>query len=196
MTDFNWPSREEWAQRQRTAYIDDVPEASWELSLYANPEEVAAAIVALKKIWTDRGRRLKAVLLAGRPLIKQSGEGLRQYRDRWLAMNKSDQEIAQTAICIQDQRREINEVIKELRKGRVPWRLNGTGISTPPPPLDAIIARHDAATDAEIEKWKARIAAKPIDDAAWEHELEYRRRVERTSGRVVTTSKMPEEKST
>ena len=46
----------------------------------------------------------------------------------------------------------------------------------PPPPLDAIMARYEAAVREAEAKWCERVAATPIDDAAWEQELEWRRK--------------------
>jgi hypothetical protein len=48
---------EQWAEQHRSAYWDcESPHpytASTTLSLYANPEEVEAAIAALKNLWSD-----------------------------------------------------------------------------------------------------------------------------------------------
>ena len=155
MSEVNWPSREEWAERHRTAYFtNDRPHrhtASNDLSLYACPEEVEGAIAALKKLWSDYGKQLKA-------------EG---DISPWL----------------RDRRTGINMVIKELRNGSVHERA-GLGriplqILRAIPEYDTIVKRYEAAAQAGDEKYIAECAAIPVDDAAWENELERRAKIER-----------------
>jgi hypothetical protein len=66
-----------------------------------------------------------------------------------------------------------------LRQGEVPFRwLPVAGLETPPPPLDAIIDRYEAAVKAGDDRYVAEVEARPIDDAAWQKELERRRWLE------------------
>jgi hypothetical protein len=69
-------------------------------------------------------------------------------------------------------RQEINSAIRELRSGKVPEKA--LWLENPPAPFDVIVKRYRAAKDATDTKWKAEIAARPIDDAAWQKELERR----------------------
>jgi hypothetical protein len=74
-----------------------------------------------------------------------------------------------------DRRREINDVIGQLRNCEVPWRVLDS-IRTPS--LDVIVTRYRAAVQATHERFVAKCAARPIDDAAWQEELERRARID------------------
>jgi hypothetical protein len=177
-----WPTREEWAERHRSAYWDsESPHpytASRKLSLYATPEEIGTSIAALRKIWCDYGHQMKTAKARIGPLAQQPGERNRDYTSRYLAMSDEEQELVGETSNPQWWRREVNKVIEQLRDGSVPWRLTCIGISTLPAPLDAIIARYEAAVQAGNEKYVAEVAARPIDDAAWAEELRHRRRID------------------
>jgi hypothetical protein len=155
---YNWPSREEWAERQRTVYygyLEDLPR-SGAIADYASPEEVAAAIKALREIWCDYGRRMRET---------KQRYGLFWYR-----------------------RREINDVIKQLRQGRIDYKFDWVlktcadpEHATPPiidPVLVAIQSRYCAAYEAEVAEITRRVQATPIDDAAWEEELQRRKDID------------------
>ena len=51
-----------------------------------------------------------------------------------------------------------------------------------PPALDAIIARYEAAVQAGDERYVAECAARSVDDAAWQQELQRRAEIERWWG--------------
>ena len=146
---FNWPSREEWAKQRTSVDGHQNPNPpSNQLSDYATADEITGAIAALNKVWGDYGREMKS----------DKAEGGHRYDDfRWYRCG-------------------INEAIKELREGKMPrWRKPDTGIEVPPSPLDTIMARYQGAKDAAQARWVAEVAARPVDDAAWEAELQWRR---------------------
>ena len=58
LTEYNWPSREEWAIRQRTAYYDDAPSVSDAVAQYASPVEIEQVIADLKARWKECGREM------------------------------------------------------------------------------------------------------------------------------------------
>ena len=74
--------------------------------------------------------------------------------------------------------RDVRNLLEALREGVVPrsW-LFGRKVPLPPP-LDAIMARYEAADRKAEARWHEKVAATPIDDAAWERELEGRRKEE------------------
>ena len=77
-------------------------------------------------------------------------------------------------------RREIiNEVIRNLRDGRYHYSFDRVLEHDSRSILVTIKSRYEAARDAEIEGVRRRVEATPIDDAAWEQELERRRAIER-----------------
>lgn len=86
-----------------------------------------------------------------------------------IPMNEEDRELAGESECLQANRSEINRVIKQLRDGSVSWNMRDKL-----PLLDTIVARYEAAVEAGDEKFIAECAARPIDDAAWQKELERR----------------------
>jgi hypothetical protein len=176
---YEWPTREQWAEQRRNNYWDsESPHpylASRRLSNYASAAEIAAVIVALQEAYRDYGRQMRAAKALAGPLARQRGEGSGPYIKRYLAMSEAEQDIAGEPDVLRVKRREVNEVLKQLREDWVPWRW----AMSSPPPLDAIMARYEAAVRAGDEKWIAEVAAAPIDDAAWAEELERRRDIER-----------------
>ncbi|UGX95790.1 hypothetical protein G6321_00011880 [Bradyrhizobium barranii subsp. barranii] len=173
---YDWPSREEWAERRRSAYWDSESphpyRASGKLSHYASPEEITAAITGLKKPWADYGRQMKAAAAKAGPLARQAGERDTVWVSRFLSMGGEDRELAGESECIRADRREINRLIKELRDGSVSWGNMRDKL----PLLDTIVVRYEAAVQAGDEKFIAECAARPVDDAAWQAELEWRAR--------------------
>jgi hypothetical protein len=143
----DWPSREEWAEERRTPYYDHFENLiTNDINAYASPEEIAAALAALREIWCRYGRQMKAA---------QSGS----KDEYWY------------------RRRLINEVRKSLCEGRyhsyVDWVLQRENGDVPA--LAVIKKRYDAAKAAAEQKVHEDVAATPIDDAAWEEELQRRR---------------------
>jgi hypothetical protein len=140
-------TREEWAISRTTVYagMDNPKPASTGLSEYAGAEEIDAAIASLRQAYTDYGRLLK----------KHPDDNL------------------------QRRRRGINMIIKSMREeNRVPhgvYLYHAFGADPLPAPLDAIVRRYLVAKQAADEAWERDVAATPVDDAAWEDELERRR---------------------
>jgi hypothetical protein len=65
-------------------------------------------------------------------------------------------------------------------ENRVPhgvYLYHAFGADPLPAPLDAIVRRYLVAKHAADEAWARDVAATPVDDAAWEQELERRRLV-------------------
>jgi hypothetical protein len=174
-TNRNWPSREAWAKERRTPHFDEghpyIP--SRELSLYASPEEIAAAIAALRMIWSDYGRQMKIASKEAGPLARRPHENTYAYDRRFWAMRETEQELAHRVDRWRDRRQAVSLAIRMLRQGLVPeWSLI---LAPPPSPLATIIARFDAAATAGNKRYAAKVKALPIDDAAWAEELKRRR---------------------
>ena len=101
-TNRNWPSR------------------SRELSLYASPEEIAAAIAALRMIWSDYGRQMKIAAKEAGPLARWPRENTYLYDRRFWAMSETEQELAHRVDRWRDKRQAVKLAIKALREGFVP----------------------------------------------------------------------------
>ena len=115
----NWPRA---THRSAMAQSPHPYTASTTLSLYANPEEVEAAIAALKNLWSDYGREMKQATTKAASLVRRPDESAPDYIHRYYAMNEQDQCIAITPENFRYRRREIYDDIKRLRDNKVPWR--------------------------------------------------------------------------
>jgi hypothetical protein len=167
-----WPSRAEWAEHRRATYsdkFDDLP-VSTRASRYATPAEIDAAIDALRQEWKSLLPELKkANQRAGALLDGAKGERLRRFLDA----PEQDQELIMAVECIQDRRRELNRALKLLREDRFE-RWQGLDLHA----IAFLRVRYDEAYREAEQQREREILATPIDDAAWEEELQYRRDVE------------------
>ena len=161
MTSRTWPSREEWAERHRTFYADTADDVAHAVSRnpidYVTSEEIDQAIEALT--------RTRNALLGPLRAAKQAGD---------------DERVAVLVAVLQDDRRRRFLATKALKAGRIPRaHYEGAGL----PELTTITSRYQAAVDAAVDAARRAIVARPIDDAAWERELQRRRNVDQLLGR-------------
>jgi hypothetical protein len=89
-------------------------------------------------------------------------------------MTKADQERVDQVEGLRLEQHTINIVLDEIARDVVPWRDAGCLVAKVPL-LATIIARYEAACEVASEVWHREVAATPVDDAAWEQELERRR---------------------
>jgi hypothetical protein len=171
---FVWPSREEWAKTERTPYADRFEDlgVSRCASDYATPSEIDAAITALKALYADEGRKLKAAKLAAGPLSRQPGETKLAHVRRYYSATTEGGRAALVPVYTHEERRqEINEAIKDLRNDTLPNHRSWAGVEDIIAPMEnRWLAAHAAASEA----LRKEIEATPIDDAAWERELQRR----------------------
>jgi hypothetical protein len=175
---FEWPTREEWEVRQRTVYYDLLEDLiSTCLSDYASADEVAAAIAALRKLWCAYGRQMQE---AKREAERSIGVTLNRdyYIYRYYKSSEEERKLVNAVLICQDQRKRINQVIKFLREGQYHYYINWVLERTDCPSRAIIKERYDAAWTAAELKVRQRVAVTPIDDAAWEKELQQRRRID------------------
>jgi hypothetical protein len=92
------------------------------------------------------------------------GEAEREIVDRWEEARHRRIEIKVIILIVRDQRIIPHHASPELL-ALIPL-------------LDTINARYEVAARAANEVWKRKVAETPIDDAAWQRELEFRARVE------------------
>jgi hypothetical protein len=145
MTKRNWPTREEWT-RNRTTVFADMDNPNPASKQLADYASSDEIAAAIEAIKAARRETLRAERAAGLPA-------------------KCSYKLP-----------ELNDVLRQLKDGLVPWRWVGTGgLKTPPPPLDEIRARYEAACQQANERWEQDVAQRPVDDAAWAKELEWRR---------------------
>jgi hypothetical protein len=130
----------EWPSREQWA------ERRCSVSWATDPPATEPGIAGLCEPGGDRGgHRLKE-------LWADFGREMKAAEDPW---------------NYRDRRREINDLIGQLRNCEVPWRVLDSIRS---PSLDVIVTRYQAAVQATKRKVRCGIAARPVDDATWEEE--------------------------
>ena len=125
----NWPTREAWAKERRTPHDGGHPYIpSRELSLYASPEEIAAAIAALRMIWSEYGRHMKIASREAGPLARWPRENSYAYDNRFLAMSETERELAHRVDRWRDKRSSWrSRTVAALRHQSLPWKPIGAG---------------------------------------------------------------------
>jgi|GEM_PF-1154856 hypothetical protein len=151
----NWPTREEWARNRTTLYADQAPGLDHTLKAHASEAEIREAISALENLWRDLGRQMR------NPASKQP-------RSHFL-------EDTDYREC-QFRRKAINRMLKEMRDGWLP--VQGNVDEALREMFAPFYVRQWKKRDADLEKAQREKAATPVDDAAWEKELEWRRKSE------------------
>ena len=169
-----WPSREKWAEHRRATYwdkFDDLP-VSTRASSYATQAEIDAAIDALRQEWKSLLADLKKANQRAGSLL--DGTKAERYF-RWRDASERDQELINAVQDIQTRRRELNCALKLLREDRIPRSLDEGFLL---PAVAFFKARYDEAYEKAHQQREREILATPIDDAAWEEELAFRRKIE------------------
>ena len=90
--------------------------------------------------------------------------GGHRLKELWADLGR-EMKAAEDPWNYRDRRREINDLIGQLRNCEVPWRVLDSIRS---PSLDVIVTRDQAAVQATKRKVRCGIAARPVDDATWE----------------------------
>ena len=185
MRNNQWPTREEWAEHQRAVYYDRFEDLDFDASLsaHASPTNVETLIFALQELWKAEGARMKLAAKAAGPLNQQPVETNTAHFQRWFGMTPEEQEIVSPVSESRCHRSNIKKAIKRLQNNRLPhssddldWLLKDASVAKV---LGPIHASYVAAREAAEEKRKQEILATPIDDVAWEKELQRRASIER-----------------
>jgi hypothetical protein len=176
---FELPSREVWARQVRSGTYENNPNVTTSrLSAYATADEIAAIVASLKQSYRQQGRLLReAKQAAGPAWIEQEQErtGLGKYM-KWRALPKPQQEMVSAVQRVQQQRRDINAVLKLIASDELPNSYDARFADLPE--LAEVSIRWKAAWDANYQAWQEELATRPIDDAAWEKELRRRKDIE------------------
>lgn len=180
MTEWNWDNREEWAKRVRSACYEEIPARSTVLADYAS-EEAARAIAELRQLWRQYGQRMRELQAKTPHRIRQSGESVGAWNKRWAAMSNDEQRAVEAVLVLQERRQIINRMIVELREGTVPVQHHSIPqllADNPVPTVGVIMQRYEDACYRALDAYREEVAKRPIDDAAWEEELQFRRMME------------------
>jgi hypothetical protein len=176
MSEHKWPDREHWAYNRTHLFFDERPEVSWEAEKYGTPAEVAAIVAALKARWSQLGRDMRTIKARIPELLRQPGETDADCTSRYIAMSEADQDRVGEYWSRQHRRRQLNAALKSLRAGRLPYWYDldeeDRGL------LQPLTRRYEAALKKAEKALIRERAATPVDDAAWEAELAWRRKMD------------------
>lgn len=164
-----WPSREEWAKTQQTYYWDDYIPVSNRVRDYASDDELAAAVEELRsriKLLDAQVREAKKVV---GHLVQQKGETKMAYCRRWMAMTEEEQDKQASWDRPRDHARDLRGVLRALADGDLP-RSSGDGLKA-----EVFGERYQQAVREYHDEQRRIYAERPIDDEAWERELQRRR---------------------
>ena len=150
MTKHNWPTREQWAENRRALY--EGPGSDWRLSQHASEVEIAAAIAACENLWRDLGRQMKTASKEPRSKFKFDTE----YDE------------------LRSRRKIINIALKKMRDDTLPYDVDEALTEMFAP----FYERQHRKREADTEAARREKEATPIDDAAWERELQQRKKSE------------------
>jgi hypothetical protein len=121
-----------------------MPNTSKAISEYATAEEIDALNRALRERWKRLGQQMR----------KPGFDGESEFREQWV------------------DRKSINRGLKLIARGELPILLDD--YSGAKDLLAPFHARYEAAKAASWKRRKEEIAETPIDDAAWNAELQRR----------------------
>jgi hypothetical protein len=196
MENFNWPSRDEWAEGRRTVYGDMLEnvECSRQLSDYATSDEIATLTEALTAAWKAFGRTMAKARSnpAIARVLPQKGETDRAYTERQLEIGgglRPDTDLADEYFQAQYRRSDIRKWQREMAENRLPdpcslglWvedeELQPHWYDTEVPFLIVLRSRYRATWQAALATYRAEVEARPIDDEAWAQELKRRAGIE------------------
>ena len=145
-------------------------------------EEIAATISALRDLYSYEGRKMKIARQVAAAVYARLVDFRHQRYERFRNATPAEQDAVRLHWRCQEHRQEIRQALKEIRNGRVPdvalWpHKKWSFIDPADDPLATIRARFCAAYDAAWNDFVAQRAANPIDDEAWNRELERRQRL-------------------
>jgi hypothetical protein len=182
---YDYSSRAAWAKRQHAVYGDEVPEdlVSRRLRDYATPTEWKAAVDELRATWREKGREMTKFRATYPEAYARLYRGSGRIRiDAWCALSPSERELYGAYAILQADRKELNAAYRSAQTKNGAWleypatRLHETKA---PPLMRAIMERAHEAWRTAFDAWyatkRAERAKRPIDDAAWERELQLRR---------------------
>jgi hypothetical protein len=181
---YNWCSRDEWAERTRSVYSDMTEGMDFgpsAVSSYASPEEIEQAIFELQCQWSRCGFEMRIAKKKAGPLAQQPGETGIAYYQRYCTMSEAEQDLSYAPERLRAERKAINKVIRGLRDDELVSEASQgiyRGIMECSEALIVIRDRWDVLFKQDYDKFVEMIANRPIDDAAWEEELQRRRDLE------------------
>ncbi len=145
-----WPSREEWSKERHAPYFDRFPRTSDSLAEYATLEEIAALKADLRERWKQLGKKMREITGNGASDVTRS--------------LKSDRCSIQWALAL-------------IAQGELPRQLKT--FSEVEDILAPFHERYEAAKLKLHELTLRVIEGTPIDDNAWNAEMQRRAKLDR-----------------
>lgn len=176
------PNREEWTRYRQEFYIDhdyngcDVPPAvSYRPSDYDQEDYLGGLILLLKHERSELAKKQKEAKRQFPHLFQRKGETKSQWSDRWYKMTTAEHDQIYE-LDTSSKRQVIFHAVKALEQDTFPDKYEAL------PRLPEVKLLFDRLEQAE-ERRRNELLAKaardfPTDDAAWEQELESRRKKE------------------
>lgn len=174
------PSREEWTENRLCHYMawgdnDGMgyryAPVSKKVSDYVSPAELGALIASLQNQYRELGRQGKEIRKQHPERFRQKGETATAFAHRYYAL--PEQERWEYVDDHSGTRQQIFQAIKILKADAIPRYGHEGGYL---PEIEKLEALRDAAQEKREAELRAKAAIDfPVDDAAWELEVEYRK---------------------
>jgi hypothetical protein len=143
-----WPTREAWAKQRQTAHAGDSDYPHASRRVSDYGALPSDILDRLKVLWKDYGRQMRATAVDAE-------------RER-----------------IKSKRRFVNVAMKDIRADTIPgWYVPSIGDEARSI-IAPLLERQKAAQEAAVATWVTEKAKTPIDDEAWQRELERRQHIE------------------
>jgi hypothetical protein len=161
---YNWPSREEWAKNKRTLFDDEYELRAWALERrfadIITEEERHAAIADLRRAVQEQ----QAIMRAERKAVRTGAAT----------------ELAPRYQYAREATPAFRRMIEQLESRSIHFQAGVFAERMTPIPasVKAVVGKLRADSEACRAAHIAEKAKEPIDDAAWEAELKWRRRIE------------------
>ena len=187
MTGHTWPTRDEWAYRRKHPYLDGdvVAPVTRAIAAYASPQEISETMAKLNALQRTLFRTMRAIKREAGSLLRQPKETSLHYVTRCLAMPESERApltaYDRARWHRQDVRRALQAILQEQTLPLEVAHHSEELVAI----LGPLVQRWSVASRAEHDRCTKEIADRtPIDDAAWQRELERRAGFDRGYGRT------------
>lgn len=191
-----WPARNAWARSQRTVYADDVDQVADTVSPdpadYATTEQITKAVDELNTLWRTLGQQLRAANEAALRVFPLHGSKPRSRAGAhaWLtlrdALPADQRDIVDHAVTIKDRRRWISQARTDLEDRRLTLNRSIRALDIAAgscPTYAGLVQRWHAQQQTAVDRYRAQVAARPVDDNAWRAELDRRADIALTRAR-------------
>jgi hypothetical protein len=169
---YDWASRDQWARNVRLAYIDRF--TPLDIRFRLEDAEKAAIRRELTEMRLELSRQIKQLRDSG-AMEYHKGEGMRDHLNRIDRLPPGERQRHDDLLNAKYRIREVNRMLRDEAEL---WDALEFARDWFPPTLAAACERYRVAYDDACERYTAECEARPIDDEAWQKELEWRAKIE------------------